>query len=234
MAKWATAVHNIWPQLSRAQSPDVAKSPARHSAIAVPHTFIMPGGRFREQYYWDAFFILRGLVISDMFETARNTVDNFAHVIRQLGFVPNGMRVYYATRSQPPLLSAMVRMLHNASQDLTLLKAVAPALAMERDYWTLPECQHANPEPKDPPCRNNSKSVTINTGKASLLFARYYAATTEPRPESYNVDVKLAASHHMSDAQRKALFRELATGAETGTYTARGVCKVTGADVMGD
>eukprot|EP00045_Choanoeca_perplexa_P013060 m.145870 g.145870 ORF g.145870 m.145870 type:complete len:662 (-) comp16225_c0_seq2:1120-3105(-) len=225
MAHFASSVHNIWPKLSRKSSPAVQENPGRHSLFALPHPFIMPGGRFREQYYWDTYFVLRGLVFCDMFETARNTVENFAHVIHQLGFVPNGMRVYYATRSQPPLLSAMVRLLHNVSKDDALLKELAPALAIERDYWTLPPCpiNHTKtlsrlnitlkPHTK---CRNASKSITITTPDSDVTFARYFADTDLPRPESYGVDVKLADDRHFVDKRRRQLFRDLATGAETG------------------
>jgi len=223
MAIFATAVHSIWPELSRKNSPDVADAPARHSALALPHPFIVPGGRFREIYYWDTYFVLRGLVLCDMFETARNTVVNFAHVVHQLGFVPNGMRVYYANRSQPPLLSAMVRLLHNVSQDDALLRELAPALAMERDYWTLPQCKTgagkgSNRKLVATACRNNSKSVSIATPHSDVTFARYLADTELPRPESYAVDVKLADDHHLPDDQRRRLFQNLATGAETGAY----------------
>merc|ERR1719199_585487 len=53
------------------------------SRIAVPHPVVVPGGRFNESYYWDSYWIVEG-------------------------FVPNGTRIYYTTRSQPPMLAEMV------------------------------------------------------------------------------------------------------------------------------
>jgi hypothetical protein len=41
--------------------------------------------------------------------TARGILDNMAQLVRQCGFIPNGNRVYYLNRSQPPLFSEMVR-----------------------------------------------------------------------------------------------------------------------------
>ncbi len=35
--------------------------------------------------------------------------DNFIELIRRFGFVPNGNRDYYLSRSQPPLSSHLVR-----------------------------------------------------------------------------------------------------------------------------
>jgi len=37
--------------------------------IYVPHPFIIPGGRFREFYYWDSYWIVQGLLISHMNQT---------------------------------------------------------------------------------------------------------------------------------------------------------------------
>ena len=57
--------------------------------------------------YW----IVRGLVISGMHTTACGVVENLLDTVETFGFVPNGLRVYYLTRSQPPLLSDMVHTL---------------------------------------------------------------------------------------------------------------------------
>ncbi len=40
--------------------------------IYVPHPFIIPGGRFREIYYWDSYWIVQGLLISQMNHTVRS------------------------------------------------------------------------------------------------------------------------------------------------------------------
>ncbi|EFO15264.1 hypothetical protein LOAG_13249 [Loa loa] len=49
-------------------SPPIIKieDPRRNSLIEVPHPFIIPGGRFREFYYWDAYWIAKGLIASDL------------------------------------------------------------------------------------------------------------------------------------------------------------------------
>ncbi len=41
--------------------------------------------------------------------TARNVIMNLLSDVRNYGFVPNGGRIYYLDRSQPPLLSEMIR-----------------------------------------------------------------------------------------------------------------------------
>lgn len=71
-------------------------------------TFIAPGGRFRECYYWDTYWIVKGLIVSQMYDTADTIIRNLIDIINQYGYIPNGMRIYYLGRSQPPLLSQMV------------------------------------------------------------------------------------------------------------------------------
>lgn len=42
--------------------------------------------------------------------TVKGMIENFLSMVERFGFVPNGGRVYYLSRSQPPLLIPMVRM----------------------------------------------------------------------------------------------------------------------------
>lgn len=62
------------------------------SLIRLEHPFVIAGGRFREQYYWDAFFIMEGLLSADMKYLARTTLLNFMDQIKAYGFIPNGGR----------------------------------------------------------------------------------------------------------------------------------------------
>ena len=45
---------------------------------------MVPGGRFREVYYWDSFWIIRGLVVCGMLDTARGMVDNLADLVTRI------------------------------------------------------------------------------------------------------------------------------------------------------
>lgn len=80
----------------------------RYSIIRRSLPFIIPGGRFRESYYWDSYWIVLGLLACDMEVTAQGLVRNLLDDVSTYGFVPNGGRIYYLNRSQPPLLSDMV------------------------------------------------------------------------------------------------------------------------------
>lgn len=50
----------LWPQLTRTS----ATVPPYGSLIAMPKPYVVPGGRFREGYYWDTYFTMLGLQVS--------------------------------------------------------------------------------------------------------------------------------------------------------------------------
>ena len=89
--------HRLWPLLTRTTTKENFSS-----FIDVPYPFVVPGGRFREFYYWDTYFTMLGLVRSNEIELINNMLDNFAYLIRTIGHIPNGNRYYYEGRSQPP------------------------------------------------------------------------------------------------------------------------------------
>ncbi|HSW14451.1 MAG TPA: trehalase family glycosidase [Solimonas sp.] len=125
------------------------------SLLRTPYPFLIPAGRFREAYYWDTAFGIDGLIATGRLELARMQADNFLELIRRFGFVPNGNRDYYLSRSQPPLSSRLIRTVVEAShaevhqsgdadRAATLLAWVReralPLLASEfLDFWSNPE-----------------------------------------------------------------------------------------------
>lgn len=85
------------------------------SLLPNPYPFAIPAGRFQEAYYWDSYFGMMGLLATGRLELSQMQVDNFLEAVRNFGFIPNGMRDYYLSRSQPPFLSSMVRDVYEAS-----------------------------------------------------------------------------------------------------------------------
>ena len=185
-------LNDRWKMLGRRVDGEVAGNQDRHSLLHLPNPVVVPGGRFREIYYWDSFWILRGLLACGMVDTARGMIENLVHLIDTLGFVPNGGRVYY-TRSQPPLLAAMVESYVKATGDLVWGRRQLKALESEWEYWQ----------------RHHSVDVAGHT-----LF-RYSCSEGAPRPESYREDWALAEG---LDQQKKKedLWRELRSAAESG------------------
>jgi alpha,alpha-trehalase len=101
----------LWSVLTR--GPDVAV--AYSSLLSLPQRYVVPGGRFREIYYWDSYFTMIGLEASGRHDLVRDMVHDFAFLIDRYGHVPNGSRSYYLSRSQPrgrgglPRVSAAAR-----------------------------------------------------------------------------------------------------------------------------
>ena len=91
-------IGKMWDILEQRMTP-----PSPYSTlIELPEPHIIPGGRFRECFYWDSYFVALGLLASGQIERVKNMVINFAFLINHLGFIPNGNRIYFASRSQPP------------------------------------------------------------------------------------------------------------------------------------
>ena len=58
-----THIRDLWDVLER----ETLKS--KGSLIALPNHYIVPGGRFSEQFYWDSYFIMLGLAADNRWKT---------------------------------------------------------------------------------------------------------------------------------------------------------------------
>ncbi|KAJ1975231.1 hypothetical protein H4R35_003241 [Dimargaris xerosporica] len=204
---WGHALHTFWPELTRVVDNSTLCEGCRSTLLNTTYPFVVPGGRFREYYYWDTFFTMEGLIHSELLETTRLMILNFAEIVQERGFIPNGARTYYLNRSQPPMFTQMVRMYFEHTQDYHFLLEVLPIVRVEYDFWH----------------RERSVAVPGKDGKQYLLN-HYYVQETEPRPEAFKED--LAVGHLLSTDNNTQLhteiYSELAAGAESGMdYTSR-------------
>jgi alpha,alpha-trehalase len=104
------------------------------SLLPLPYPYVVPGGRFRELYYWDSYFTMLGLEADDHHDLALDMLKNFAFQIDCYGHVPNGNRTYYLSRSQPPFFSLMVDLIAEREGERSYL-AYLPELQAEYEYW---------------------------------------------------------------------------------------------------
>nr|BAI67864.1 trehalase [Artemia franciscana] len=190
---WGNSLHEAWTWLGRKIRDDVRINPQLYSMMYLPNPFIIPGGRFRETYYWDSYWIIKGLLISGMHETVKGMLLNFLLMVDTIGLVPNGGRIYYEKRSQPPLLTPMVELYVNATGDIEFLKQNIHLLEKEMDFWL--------------------QERTVNVDGHRLI--RYDVKVGGPRPESYKEDIE--AIHHNPDLEAQLdFYMNIAAGAETG------------------
>lgn len=197
----------LWDVLTRTpsnsqQSQDAEGMPdeADGSIIPLPHPYIVPGGRFREIYYWDSYFTMLGLKVSGRTDLIQNMVDNFAHLIDAVGYIPNGNRTYYLGRSQPPFFSLMVKLLSGLKQGL--LKKYLPHLEKEYTFWMRSESLSDT----------NAQHRVVRLPDGSVLN-RYWDENATPRPESYKEDAELA---HHAIQNPEELYRNIRAAAESG------------------
>lgn len=191
-------IERLWPVLTR--QPDKESS---GTLIALPKPYIVPGGRFREIYYWDSYFTMLGLQVSDSSSgMIRNMIDNFAWLIDTVGFIPNGNRTYYLGRSQPPFFAMMVNLLAETEGEQVLTEYL-PALQKEYEFWTeggiTPESGTAA-----------GHLVSLPDGE---LMNRYYDKFPAPRPESYREDVLLAEE---SGRDEEDIYGDIRAACESG------------------
>lgn len=188
----------LWPVLTR---PSLAPPPGS-SALALPAPYVVPGGRFREIYYWDSYFTMLGLRADGQQALVEAMLTNFEALITEHGHIPNGARTYYLSRSQPPFFALMVGL--SDRRDPVSRRRQLRALRGEHAFWMSgAACARAA----------GACDHVVRMPDGSLLN-RYWDARDTPRDESWAEDV--ATAKQATDRPAAELYRELRSGAESG------------------
>ncbi|KAI9504859.1 hypothetical protein GGI25_004197 [Coemansia spiralis] len=201
-------VHAFWPTLVREQDLSAICDGCATSMLKLKYHFVVPGGRFREIYYWDTFFTIEGLLRSELYDLARSSIRDLAALVGEFGFVPNGARIYYLDRSQPPFLTLMAKLYYEHTGDLGFVEEIYPLLEKEHRFWM----------------DHHSVNVPLGNSSQPAVLNRYFVDTDRPRPESYTTDYALAHSVSPDPMRQAGVYADMATGAETGwDYSTRWV-----------
>lgn len=118
---------------------------------------------------------------------------NFFSIVDRYGFIPNGGRIYYSMRSQPPLLAPMVKTFVDTTGNKQFAISSVDVLAREFDYWM------------------TNHTVMVKGHKMAI----YGDKSSGPRPESYREDVE-TGKDFATDEEREDHYSELKAGAESG------------------
>lgn len=197
LREWGLKMNSLWKFLGRKMKNEVYENQELYSIIWVPHPVIVPGGRFREFYYWDSYWIIKGLMLSEMHQTARGMLENFMYIVEKYGFIPNGGRIYYTRRSQPPLLIPMVKTYYEFTHDLDFLRRNIATMEKEFNFWI------------------TNHTMSIQKGDRNFTLAVYGDQSTGPRPESYREDIESAMIFKTKES-KEAFYSELKAAAESG------------------
>ncbi len=191
-------IEALWPLLTRKPGAENNSS----SLIQLPYSYVVPGGRFGEIYYWDSYFTMLGLKVSGKHELLENMVKNFSYLVDTIGYIPNGNRNYFIGRSQPPFYSLMIGMLAEI-KGTHIFQEYLPQLVKEYNFWMKGASELT---------AGNASYHVIKT-KTNELVNRYWDEHNTARPESYRQDIELAHQSQQADTE---LFRHLRAGAESG------------------
>jgi alpha,alpha-trehalase len=193
-----THIKNLWNVLKRTPDKVVEGS----SLLPLPNPYIVPGGRFREVYYWDSYFTMLGLKESGEIGMIDNMVRNFAFLIDNYGHIPNGNRTYYLGRSQPPFFSVMVELLASVKGD-SVYQEFLPAMEKEYEFWM-------DGADKLKPGQSYRRVVRLKGGD---ILNRYWDDATVPRQESWREDVMTV---QRSGRDKVEMYEHLRAAAESG------------------
>lgn len=190
-------IRALWPSLERNNLRQ------RGSLMPLPHSYIVPGGRFNEQFYWDSYFIMLGLAADGHWRSIEGMMKNYAYMIRKFNFIPTANRTYFLSRSQPPFFSHMVELLEKRRGKLTLIEYL-PYLLQEHNFWM---------KGKDQLLRGKTdeyrRAVCMPNG---ALLNRYYDNSATPRPESHREDIITAELK----SKPEQIYLHLRAAAESG------------------
>ncbi len=190
-------IASLWPVLTRVST----GTSSAGSALTLPGPFVVPGGRFREIYYWDSYFTMLGLARDRRGDLVESMIDDFTTLIERYGHIPNGTRTYYLSRSQPPVYYLMLGL--SPAHDVPTFRRRLAALRREHAWWMRGEDGLA-------PGQARFHVVRLPDG---TLLNRYWDARATPREESYAEDVATAAT---SEQAPDALFHNIRAAAESG------------------
>jgi alpha,alpha-trehalase len=182
-------------------------APAHGSLLPMPGRYITSGGIWREQYYWNTYFLVIGM--DDRYRAVkREMVDNIAYLVDRYGYAPTANRTYYLSRSQPPYFYEMAAALSPEDPDEAFARYL-PQLRKEYAYWMDGASALS-------PGQAHRRVVRMANG---ALLNRYWDDRDAPRDEAATRDMKIAGRSSRPNGE---VYRDIRAGAESGwDFTSR-------------
>lgn len=188
----------LWSELTR----EPVTPPPGSSLLPLPRRYVVPGGRFRELYYWDSYFTMLGLARSARQDLVEDMIADFGSLIDRYGHIPNGTRSYYLSRSHPPVFYLMAALSHDD----------APAARRQRLDWMMAEHAFWMAGVDDLAGAGEHRRV-VRLADGAVLN-RYWDDLAAPRDESWPEDMALVAA--VPERPREEVWRDLRAAAESG------------------
>ncbi|CAG9773853.1 unnamed protein product [Ceutorhynchus assimilis] len=132
-----------------------------------------------------------------MYDTVKGMLENICHLITKYGFMPNGTRVYFLNRSQPPLFTLMIQSYLKSTIDTNFIGNIIQCVETEMNFWS------------------DNRTIPVEKDGVTHMLAHYQSSSNTPRPEAYAEDVRTCSSYADKAAQ-SLCYQSLKSGAETG------------------
>ena len=171
-------IFQMWEILEKDMKP---KSPYS-TLIELPKPHIVPGGRFRECFYWDSYFVSLGLATSNQLKKIENMAINFAFLLDCFGLIPNGNRIYFLSRSQPPYFSYLLELLLQHKKEEKEVLKFMPQLEAEYHYWMRGKEKLSQEKKVECSCVLIDEKTILN---------RFFDPLNTPRPEAFLREITL-------------------------------------------
>lgn len=110
--------------------------------LGLPHEYVVPSSGIynRDQFYWDSYFIITGLVKSNRTKLAKGMVDNLVYLFEKFKIIPMRNRFYNLGISQIPFFTSMVQEVFEVDKNKRWLKKMTRIAEEELEqYWMNPD-----------------------------------------------------------------------------------------------
>ena len=131
-----TYIDAYWRRLERYHPHDDG------TLVGVPKPYFVPsaangsGFAFEELYYWDTYFMARGLVGTARQKLIKGLAEDLISLMERYHVIPNAGRTYFTSRSQPPFLSSLILEVYELERDRKWLsRAIDVAKDEYRTVW---------------------------------------------------------------------------------------------------
>jgi len=176
------------------------------SLLPLKNAYVVPGGRFREIYYWDSYFSALGLIESDRLDLVDAMLANFVDLQNRFNCIPNGNRSYYLSRSQPPILGLLVELLlpYQSEKQIFIQKYIH-AIESEYHFWM---------QGSDNLTETDNEHRRVVKMPDGNFLNRYWDDSATPRPESYREDIELLHGTELENSTD--FYRNIRAACESG------------------
>ncbi len=107
--------------------------------FGLPNKFVAPNSKIifkNDQFYWDTYFTILGLVKSNRISLAKGMVDNLCFLFNRFGIIPMRNRYYNLGTSQIPFLTSMILEVFAVDKDTAWLRKTSKVAELElQKYW---------------------------------------------------------------------------------------------------